>query len=113
VDVDTIARQLLPFNRFLGEKKSNEAGAIVASWVRYIAHCIVARLNKGLLDYNGNSQYVFFCNISLFSPHVNLVSEFFLATYTLMLKRKKKKGWWVIMRKTNKCPSLVLRKNSS
>jgi hypothetical protein len=47
VDVDKIATQLLPFTRFLGEKKSNEAGAIVASSVRYIAHGIVARLNKG------------------------------------------------------------------
>jgi hypothetical protein len=47
VDVDKISRQLLPFIRILGEKKSNEAGAIVASSVSYIAHGIVARLNKG------------------------------------------------------------------
>jgi hypothetical protein len=66
VDVDKIARQLLSFTRFLGEKKSNEAGATVASSVRYGSwHC--CQIEQGLLDYNGNSQYVFLHHFSLFT----------------------------------------------
>ncbi len=85
-----IARQLLPFTRFLGEKKSNEAGAIVASSVRYIAHAVVARLNKGSWIIMAIAN-MFFCNTSLFSPHVNLAIWVFFATYTLMQKWKRKR----------------------
>jgi hypothetical protein len=105
VDVDKISRQLLPFTRFLGEKKSNEAGAIVAGSVRYIAHGIVARLNKGSWIIMAIAN-MFFCNTCLFSPHVNLLSEFFLPPTHSGRNEKGKEKRLVGIRRKKRCDDL-------